>query len=162
MEVENLILNPIDVVEDVIHSKKWTFSRADDYELVAEIASEWCQYRLYFTWSEQIKAISLTITFDIKFPKNKFVEAQELLALINEKLWIGHFDITSKNGIPAYRHTVLSFPENEMLHHQLEDLVDVAIYECEKHYPAFQLVLFEDTKPTKALDISIFETIGRA
>ena len=162
MDRENLILNPIDVVEDVIHSKKWTFSRSDDYELVAEISSEWCQYRLYFTWSEQIKAISFTITFDLKFPQYKSEEAHELLALINEKLWIGHFDITSKNGIPAYRHTVLSFPDNEMLHYQLEDLVDIAIYECEKYYPAFQLVLYEDTKPSKALAISTFVTIGQA
>ena len=162
MEPENFSLNPIDVVEDVIHSKKWTFSRADDHELVAEISSKWCQYRLYFTWSEEIKAISFTITFNLKFPQNKFQEAHELLALINEKLWIGHFDITSKNGIPAYRHTVLSLHENEMLHHQLEDLVDIAIYECEKYYPAFQLVLFEDTEPIKALSFSTFDTIGRA
>lgn len=162
MDPENFSLNPIDVVEDVIHSKKWTFSRADDYELVAEISSQWCQYRLYFTWSEEIRAISYTITFDLKFPHNKLREAHELLALINEKLWIGHFDITSKNGIPAYRHTVLFLPENEMLRHQLEDLVDIAIYECEKYYPAFQLVLFEDTSPIKALSVSTFDIVGRA
>ena len=160
--MNDLALNPIDVVEDVIHSKKWTFSRADDYELVAEIASEWCLYRLYFTWSEEIRAISFTITFDLKFPLNKSKEAHELLALINEKLWIGHFDITSSNGIPAYRHTVLSLPENDTLHHQLEDIVDIAIYECEKYYPAFQLVLFDDTKPKDALDVSTFDTIGKA
>ena len=160
--MDNFSLNPIDVVEEVIYSKKWTFSRADDYELVAEIASKWCQYRFYFTWSEQIRAISLTVTFDLKFPHVKMKDAQELLALINEKLWIGHFDITSKNGIPAYRHTVLSFPEDEVLHHQLENLVDIAIYECEKFYPAFQLVLFEDSDPGKALAISTFDTIGVA
>ena len=160
--MDNFSLNPIDVVEEVIYSKKWTFSRADDYELVAEIASKWCQYRFYFTWSEQIRAISLTVTFDLKFPHAKIIDAQELLALINEKLWIGHFDITSKNGIPAYRHTVLSFPEDEVLHYQLENLVDIAIYECEKFYPAFQLVLFEDSDPSKALAISTFDTIGVA
>ena len=160
--MENFSLNPIDVVEEVIYSKKWTFSRADDYELVAEIASKWCQYRFYFTWSEQIRAISLTVTFDLKFPHAKMKDAQELLALINEKLWIGHFDITSKNGIPAYRHTVLSYPEDEVLHHQLENLVDIAIYECEKFYPAFQLVLFEDSDPGRALAISTFDTIGVA
>ncbi|MDC0192825.1 YbjN domain-containing protein [Alphaproteobacteria bacterium] len=160
--MDNFTLNPIDVVEEVIYSKKWSFSRADDYELVAEIASKWCQYRFYFTWSEQIRAISLTVTFDLKFPHAKMKEAQELLALINEKLWIGHFDITSKNGIPAYRHTVLSFSEDEVLHHQLENLVDIAIYECEKFYPAFQLVLFEDSDPGKALAISTFDTIGVA
>ena len=160
--MDNFALNPIDVVEEVIYSKKWTFSRADDYELVAEIASKWCQYRFYFTWSEQIRAISLTVTFDLKFPHAKMKDAQELLSLINEKLWIGHFDITSKNGIPAYRHTVLSFPEDEVLHNQLENLVDIAIYECEKFYPAFQLVLFEDSDPGKALAISTFDTIGVA
>ena len=162
MNSENISVNPIDIVEDVIYGKKWTFSRSDDYELVAEISSQWCQYRLYFTWSEQIKAISYTITFDLKFPESKMGKAHELLALINEKLWIGHFDITSINGIPAYRHTVLSLPENDMLHHQLEDLVDIAIYECEKYYPAFQLVLFEDSNPSKALSLSTFDTIGRA
>ena len=162
MNIDNFSLNPIDVVEEVIHSKKWNFSRADEYELVAEIASQFCSYRLYFTWSEQFKAISFTVTFDIKFPQNKTNEVQELLALINEKLWIGHFDITSKNGIPAFRHTVLSSPENYMLHNQLEDLVDIAIYECEKYYPAFQFVLFEDINPAKALYLSTFDTIGRA
>ena len=162
MGIENFVINPIDVVEEVIHSKKWSFSRSDDYELVAEIASHWCQYRLYFTWSEQVKAISFTITFDLKFPDNKSNEAHKLLALINEKLWIGHFDITSKNGIPAYRHTVLDLPENAALHDQLEDLVDIAVYECEKYYPAFQLVLFEDSEPSEALKVSTFDTIGSA
>ena len=162
MDQENFILNPIDIVEEVIHSKKWSFSRSDDHELVADIASKWCQYRLYFTWSEQIRAISFTVTFDIRFPQSKYRSAHELLALINEKLWIGHFDITKKNGIPAYRHTVLSLPENEMLQHQLEDLVDIAIYECEKYYPAFQLVLFDDSLPSNALSVSTFDTIGSA
>ena len=162
MENQDVLLNPIDIVEEVIHSKKWTFSRSDDYELVAEVSSNWCQYRLYFTWSEQIKAISFTVTFDLKFPENKQKAAYELLALINEKLWIGHFDITSVNGIPAYRHTVMPSQGNEMLHHQLDDLVDIAVYECEKYYPAFQLVLFDDSDPSKALNISTFQTIGNA
>jgi len=162
MDPENFVLNPIDIVEDVIHGKKWSFSRSDDCELVAEITSQLCQYRLYCTWSEQIRAISFTVTFDIRFPQSKYRSAHELLALINENLWIGHFDITKKNGIPAYRHTVLSLPENEMLQHQLEDLVDIAIYECEKYYPAFQLVLFEDSLPSNALSVSTFDTIGSA
>ena len=96
MENENILLNPIDIIEDVIHQKKWNFSRAADHELVAEIASHWCAYRLYFTWSENINALSFSITFDIKFPETKLNKAYELLGLINENLWIGHFDIKVK------------------------------------------------------------------
>ena len=161
MDIENLPLNPIDIVEEVIYQKKWSFSRADDYELVADISSKWCQYRLYFTWSENIKAISFTITFDLKFPQNKIGKAYELIGLINEKLWLGHFDITSKNGIPAYRHTVLS-SNNYILHKQLEDLLDIGIYECEKYYPSFQQVLFEGISAEDAIKFSNFEIIGQA
>ena len=162
MNINFLNQNPIDIIEDVIHSKKWAFSRAANHELVAEITTENCQYRLYFSWSEQIKAINFIVTFDLKFPQYKSKHAYELLARINEKLWIGHFDITCKNGIPAYRHTVFEPHENQMLYNQLEDLVDIAIYECEKYYPAFQLVLFEDRQPKKALELCTIDVLGRA
>jgi|TARA_B100001540_G_scaffold312443_1_gene333576 Uncharacterized conserved protein len=162
MDIENLPLNPIDIVEEVIYQKKWSFSRADEYELVADISSKWCQYRLYFTWSENIKAISFTITFDLKFPQNKIIKAYELIGLINEKLWLGHFDITSKNGIPAFRHTILSNAESDYLHNKLENLVDIAIYECEKYYPAFQQVLFDELDPSESLSFANFEVVGSA
>ena len=162
MDIDNLPLNPIDIVEEVIYQKKWSFSRADEYELVADISSKWCQYRLYFTWSENIKAISFTITFDLKFPQNKIGKAYELIGLINEKLWLGHFDITSKNGIPAFRHTILSNAESDFLHKKLENLVDIAIYECEKYYPSFQQVLFDELEPTKSLLFANFEVLGSA
>ena len=162
MYSENFSLNPIDVVEDVIHAKKWNFSRSAEHELVAEIKSQWSLYRLYFSWSEDIGAISLTITFDLRFPRKKFKEAYQLLGLINEKLWIGHFDITNNNGIPAYRHTVLSLSYNEQLHKKLEDLVDIGIYECEKYYPSFHQVLFENITPEESLKFNSFEFIGRA
>ena len=162
MSIENFYQNPIDIVEDLIHSKKWTFSRSDDHELVAEIASNWCQYRLYFSWSELVNAISFTVTFDLKFPKSNLQSVYELLACINEKLWIGHFDITSKNGIPAFRHTILSSSDNDFLHKKLEDLVDIAVYECEKYYPSFQQVLFDGLEPSKSLVFANFEVIGTA
>ena len=162
MDIENLPLNPIDIVEEVIYEKKWSFSRADEYELVADISSKWCQYRLYFTWSENIRAISFTITFDLKFPQVKIIKAYELIGLINEKLWLGHFDITSKNGIPAFRHTILSNAESDFLHKKLENLVDIAIYECEKYYPSFQQVIFDEIEPSESLLFANYEVLGSA
>ena len=153
--------NPIDFVEDIVHSKKWSFSRAED-ELVADISSQWCQYRLYFSWSERIKAINFTVTFDLKFPFSTLRAIHELLALINEKLWIGHFDITSKNSIPAFRHTLLVPQKNEILYSQLEEIVDIAIYECEKYYPAFQQILFEGSQPSDVLELCLSEPVGTA
>ena len=83
MNIDNFNQNPIDIIEEVIHSKKWAFSRAANHELVAEIGTNLCQYRLYFSWSEQIKAINFTFTFDLKFPKSKSKSVYEFLALVN-------------------------------------------------------------------------------
>ena len=84
------------------------------------------------------------------------------MAKINEKLWIGHFDITSKNGIPAFRHTFFEPNESKILYNQLEEIVDIAIYECEKYYPAFQLILFDEVSTQEAIEICSIETIGNA
>ena len=163
MDINNLdSVNPIDFVEEIIHSKKWSFTRAANDELVAEISSKWSNYRLYFAWSEQIKAINFTVTFNLKFPSTSLVSIHELLALVNERLWIGHFDVTSRNGIPAFRHTLLVPQKNEYLYNQLEELVDIAIYECEKYYPAFQLLLLEDSKVHEALELCILDSVSRA
>ena len=144
------------------NSKKWAFSRSADDELVAEISSNWCEYRLYFAWSERIRAINFTITFDIKFPPSSSQSIYELLSLINERIWIGNFDITSRNGIPAFRHTILMHSDNNLVSKQLEELVDIAIYECEKYYPAFQMILFEEKSPKEALVSCAFDVVGTA
>ena len=62
----------------------------------------------------------------------------------------------------AYRHTVIEPDKNEILYSQLEDLMDIAIFECEKYYPAFQLVLFEDYNPREALEICTMDVVGKA
>ena len=48
------------------------------------------------------------------------------------------------------------------MHKKFEDLVDIGIYECEKFYPSFQQVLFDDIHPKEAIKFSNFEVIGRA
>ena len=44
----------------------------------------------------------------------------------------------------------------------IEDLVDIGIYDCEKFYPSFQMTLWENCKPTIALDTCMLETKGTA
>ena len=45
---------------------------------------------------------------------------------------------------------------------QFEDLVDIGLCECEKFYPSFQQILFENITPKEAIQFSNFEIIGRA
>jgi hypothetical protein len=45
---------------------------------------------------------------------------------------------------------------------QIEDLLEIAITECEKFYPAFQYVIWGNKSPNEALEASILEPIGQA
>ena len=106
MEAEYLgnqgINNPLDTLEKIISLKHWSYSRENEDELIIDIDSKISAYRLYIAWSKDTNVMGITITFDVKVPFSKINKIYELLALINENLFIGHFDITSKSGIPAY------------------------------------------------------------
>ena len=154
--------NPLDALEEMISLKHWPCSRSNRDELVAEIQSSLCPYRLYFSWSEDINVINFTITFDLKIPNIMKPQIYELLARINERLWIGHFDVTSKTGIPAYRNTFFLKDKSVENINFLEDLVDVGISECEKFYPSFQMVLWEEYSPSIAVSWCLMEVKGRA
>ena len=45
---------------------------------------------------------------------------------------------------------------------QLEDLVDIAISECERFYPAFNFLLWGGKTPDEALEAAMLETVGEA
>ena len=62
----------------------------------------------------------------------------------------------------ALKVVIFSNTETDVLHKKFEDLVDIGIYECEKFYPSFQQVLFDEISPKKAILFSKFEIIGRA
>lgn len=156
------IQNPLDALEEIIFYKKWSCNRANENELIAELKSRLCFYRLYFSWSQEVNAINFTITFDSKVPESKLSSVYELLSLINENLWMGHFDITSKTGILSYRNTFLIKEKSIEYIKLIEDLVYIGISECEKFYPSFQMVLWEGYTPSKAAATCLMETIGQA
>ena len=53
VESDNLFSNPLDLVEQVIIDRDWAYDRPADEELVAEVSSAWCNYRIWFTWQAE-------------------------------------------------------------------------------------------------------------
>ena len=129
---------------------------------MVEINGRWCDYRLYFVWQEEISAMHFSCGFDMKVPKNRRAPIYELLALANEKLWLGHFDISAEDNSPAFRHAVLLRGVLGASVEQVEDLVDIAVSECERFYPAFQLVVWGGKSASQALTAAMIDPVGEA
>ena len=154
--------NPLDIMEQIVTANDWAFDRRSDSEMAAEAPGRWCDYGLYFSWSHEISAMHFTCAFDLKVPDKQRGALYELLALANERLWIGHFGMESDDGMPVFRHAVLLRGAPGASSESLEDMVDIAITECERFFPAFQFVLWGGKTPQEALAAAMLECVGEA
>jgi hypothetical protein len=154
--------NPIDLVEEIVNANEWAHDRASEEELVVEISGRWCDYRLYFVWQEEICAMHFSCGFDMKVPKGRRAAVYELLALANEKQWLGHFDLSTEDNSPSFRHALLLRGVGAGSAEQIEDLVDIALSECERFYPAFQLVVWGGKTPVQAIAAAMIDPVGEA
>jgi hypothetical protein len=159
---ESPAANPLDVMERIVSANDWVFDRRSDAEMAAEAPGKWCDYGLYFSWSGEISAMHFNCALDIKVPAPRRAALYELLARANEKLWIGHFGMDSDDGMPLFRQSVLLRGAPGASAESLEDMIDIAITECERFYPAFQFVLWGGKSPAEALEAAMLECVGEA
>ncbi len=101
---------------------------------------------------------------DIKVAPEKRQAIYESLGLINEQLWLGHFEMWSGSGLIVFRHsTVLDTRDVEGLSlEQAEAIAEAALEECERFYPVFQFVLWGGKSPGEAIAAALIDTQGEA
>jgi hypothetical protein len=158
----NFLSNPLDVLEDIVTANEWLFERANEDELIVELAGRWCHYRMFFVWQREIGALQFTCQFDMKVPDAKRSEVNDLLAMLNNRLWLGHFDLEIQGNSPLFRYTILTRGDRMPKVEILEDLVEIALTECERFYPAFQFVIWGGKRASEAMAASMIEVVGQA
>ena len=155
------LLTPIGVIEDIIDHNDWSAYKISDYEIAIEYESPWGDLHVGFTWARHNQTLSITCAIEqYKFPP-KSPGVYELLMLINQILWLGHFEI-SDDGTPYFRYSLLmpgSIQKQEA--EIIEDVIDIAISECERFDPVFQFHL-TGKAPAEALHAAMLEPKGEA
>lgn len=154
--------NPLDVLEELVIQKDWPHERYSDEELIADVALEWCNLRLWCCWNEHLSALTLAASYETRIPPSHQQRLYPLLAIVNEKLLMGHFDIGVEEPIVSFRHTLPMRGLQQWPSEPLEDLLQVCIHECGRFYPALQSVLWGGKSAQDALQIALFDTAGEA
>ena len=154
--------NPLDLAEQIVTNRDWAFDRTLDDELVAEVAGQWCNYRMWFSWQPELEAMMFSCAYDLKVPRTYLQRIAPLILLINERLWIGHFDLCGEDGAVTFRQSMLMRGTSGVPAEQLESLMDIAVEECGRFYPAFQSVMWAGQSPEDAIKFASFETFGQA
>jgi hypothetical protein len=154
--------NPLDVVERIASINDWAFERAGDDEITMLVAGRWSDYQVSFTWMHDIEALHLACAFDLKVPERRRDEVQKLIALVNEQMWIGHFDLWTQDGLVMFRHALVLAGGVEATSQQCQALLGSALEASEGYFPAFQFVVWAGKPARNALDAAMFETSGEA
>lgn len=153
--------NPIDLLEHLASGKEWTFDRPNDAEMAIHVPGQWGDYNLFFAWSEDLGALHVSCCFEMRVQDSQRAAVYELLAVLNERLWLGHFALWSDEGLPMFRHTmrVTDLASSERA---LEELIDIAVGECDRFYPAFNFVIWGGQPVQDAVRSAMLEVMGEA
>jgi hypothetical protein len=154
--------HPLDVVERLASLRDWIFDRAETDEMSVSVVGRWSDYQVAFTWIEDVEALHVACAFDLKVPDRRRQDILQLVSLINEQLWVGHFDLWSTESVVMYRNALLLAGGAEPTHAQCETMLRVSVEACERYFQAFQFVMWAGKSARESLDAVLFETEGEA
>lgn len=161
-EMEREESTPVAMLAALFEARGWSFEVDGDEEVTAEFKGSWTSYQIRGLWRDEDGVLQLIVLPDVTIPTTKRQAVYEALGLINEQLWLGHFDLWSSNGVLLFRHAVI-MPANGMLGlDQGQTIIDVAIDECERFYPVFQFILWGGKSPAEAMAAALVDTMGEA
>src|SRR3546814_315495 len=132
-EMERETSAPIDMLEHYFSAHVWAYERNGDEEIVANFQGSWAQYELRAIWRDDDNVLQFLALPDIRVASDKRAATYETISLINEQLWLGHFELWTTSGLVLFRHAALlgSDEGGSLTLRQAETLVEAAIEECE-------------------------------
>jgi hypothetical protein len=154
--------NPVDTIETVAALNDWSFERSAEDEITISVGGTWCDYHISFSWMEEVEALHLACAFDLKVTEPRKTEVVRLLALANEQLWMGHFDLWNQEGVVMFRQSLLLAGGADATPGQIEAMLANALDSCERYYQAFQFVVWAGKTASEAVATALFETAGEA
>lgn len=155
---------PIEVLEAYFEARGWACERSGEGEIVASATGSWAQYELRGVWRPEDQVLQFLAFPDIKVATEKRLAMYETIGLVNEQLWLGHFELWSSSGLVVFRYSALldASEDDGLSFEQAEAMAEAALEECERFYPVFQFVLWGGKTPTEAIAAALIDTAGEA
>lgn len=156
------LYNPIDTVESIFTRRAYELDRRSNSEVVVEVQGKWNNMLLFFAWEENMHCLHMSCLMDIQSAIEDRSKIFELLAMANEELWVGHFSYWTEQKMPVFKHALIINDNETEFERKIAQLTDIAVKECERMYPIFNVVLTKGMDPRQAMYPMTMETIGRA
>jgi hypothetical protein len=155
-------LHPIDIVEHLAEHHDWEFDRIGDDQIAMAVEGQWRTYSITLAWSGYDETLRMVCTFEMEPPAHKLPVLFELLNDVNDQCWAGAFTYWAEQKLMVYRYGLLMSGGQGASAEQIDTLINAAVMNAERFYPAFQLAVWGDKSPAAAMQVAIAEAYGRA
>jgi hypothetical protein len=153
---------PVEMLASLCEARGWAYDFPSEDEITAEVQGSWATYQVRGIWRAEDHVLQLICLPDIRITEDKRAPMFEVLTLVNEQMWLGHFDVWSNGMVLLYRHAMLLGDDGLLSIAQAQIAVEAAIDECDRFYPAFQFILWGDKSPAEALASALVDAAGEA
>ncbi len=153
---------PVDMLASLFEARGWPYEFVSEDEISGQVQGSWANYQLRGIWRSEDNVLQLLCLPDIRVAEDKKPAMFEVLGMVNEQLWLGHFDIWSNGSVLLYRHGLMLGDEGLLSIAQAQTVIEVAVEECDRFYPAFQFILWGDKSPADALAAALVDAAGEA
>ena len=155
-------LHPIDIVETLAQHHDWDFDRVADDQIAMAVEGQWRTYSITLAWSPQDETLRLICTFDMDPPRGRMGELYDVLNRTNDMCWAGAFAFWEAQKLMVWRYGLVLTGGQSASAEQIDTMIRAAVLSAERFYPAFQLVVWGNETPEKAMDVAMTEAYGRA
>lgn len=153
--------DPLDVVEHVLTAENLAFDRTEDGDLAFSLTGDWKDYELWFAWRPEGDCLQICLSLDMTVAAEMRAAAQDLIAQVNPRCWLGHFELW-EDGEIIFRHGMPLMTNEQPSLAQAAAMIDVAVEGADRFYPAFEFLIQGSKSPAEAIAACMFETVGEA
>ncbi|MEM9494594.1 MAG: YbjN domain-containing protein [Pseudomonadota bacterium] len=162
LESPSISHDPLKALEAAAAGFEFDMERVGEHELHVALPGVWRDIGLWFTWREEVLTLQMGAPLDLKAPVGRLCEASRLVAMVNERLWAGHFDLWTDDNSIVYRNSAILSASSNLASDQANALIRAVGESVDRFYPAFNFFVWGGKSPEEALEASLFETAGNA
>ena len=154
--------DPLEALEAAAAGLEFEMERIGENELHVMLPGVWRDIGLWFTWRPELATLQMGAPIDLKAPTARLTEASHLITMVNERLWVGHFDLWADDHSIVYRNAAILPSDGSLDAGQADAMIRAVSEAVDRFYPAFNFLVWGGKSPKDALKASLFDTAGNA
>jgi hypothetical protein len=151
-----------DALTEMLEDAGLSCDRDGEESVSFVLTTRWGACQAMFLWRETPACLHFSASLDLKTSPARRGPLCELVARVNEQLWLGHFDYWIEEGALLFRHTLPLLDGDLPRPADVMAVVAAALDATERFLPAFNFVVWAGQTPEQAMSSAVVETMGEA